>query len=134
MAKAKAEKDSEDPAVEARTPMIAESAYKELEKEYLELKDKFEVLSEPYEKKDDDPSEVISNIDITTYAHHGAMVQVRRNLKGQHRKHSLCYQCEYFKPETLNNCHISQAIFDNCVKLHVTTPVWECPSFKLAKK
>ena len=78
-------------------------------------------------------SEVYNNANITTYAHHGAMVQVRRDLKGKHREHTLCYHCEHFKPDTLNNCHIAQAIFDNCAKFHITTPVWDCPSFKLVK-
>ena len=102
----------------------------DVEEEVIEEVEKTEEVIEP-EEQEEDLTEVYKNANITTYAHHGAMVQVRRDLKGQHRKHSLCYQCQIFKPNTLNNCHIAQAVFENCQKFHITTPVWECPSFKL---
>ena len=122
---------------------------KEVVEELTELKEDFDAL-EPEEQKEvinkvaegefhgpfeDIPEPAINedyvNTNITTYAHHGIMVQVRRDLKGKHRRYSLCYQCKHFKPDTLNNCHIAQSVFENCEKWHITTPVWECPSFKL---
>lgn len=67
---------------------------------------------------------------IEVYNHHGADVAVRSDLKGKHREHCLCFSgCGFFKPGTEGNCPIAQAIFDNCVKFNVVTPVWECPKF-----
>lgn len=63
------------------------------------------------------------------YEHHGTLVSVRSDLKGAHRAHCLCFSCQLFAPGTLNNCHIAQATFENCMKFNTVTPVWECPSF-----
>ena len=105
----------------------------ELKKEVdaLEPEEKEEVFAELVESRELEVDYDYVNTNITTYAHHGIMVQVRRDLKGKHRRYSLCYQCKHFKPDTLNNCHIAQSVFENCEKWHITTPVWECPSFKL---
>jgi hypothetical protein len=63
------------------------------------------------------------------YMHHGLDMMVRKEDKGKHREHCLCYNCAFFFPETLNNCHKAQEIYDNCVDLDVVTPVWECADF-----
>ena len=65
------------------------------------------------------------------YQHHMVDVWVREDLKGKHRENCLCYSCERFKPdERLNNCSIANALYENCVKHQVTTPVWECMHFR----
>ncbi len=63
------------------------------------------------------------------YEHHGEDMIVRSDLKGKHRDHCLCYTCERFKPDTLNNCHKSEEIFQTCVALGVVLPVWECGDY-----
>lgn len=70
------------------------------------------------------------NLPITQYEHHGQQVHVLEQVKGRHRRHSLCYACNKFKPEYRSaNCEIANAIYDNCVDFGVVTPVYECPSF-----
>ena len=64
------------------------------------------------------------------YNHHGTIVSVRTDLKGKHKEHCLCFQCQEFHPCEDNNCPIAQATFENCVKFNTTTPMWECPEFK----
>ena len=69
-------------------------------------------------------------MNIQTYEHHGVIVKVRPELKGKHREYCLCFSgCKNFKPNTPENCLIAQALFENCVKFNVTTPVWECPEY-----
>ena len=64
------------------------------------------------------------------YDHHGRRVWVRPELKGQHRKYCLCFSCKNLNIEDRSkNCFIANALFDNCVKLDVVTPVFECPEF-----
>ncbi len=68
---------------------------------------------------------------ITTYIHHGVSVSVDEKLKGKHREHCLCFRCERFKPESrTDNCRIANLLYAVCVVCDLTTPVWECPSFK----
>ena len=69
---------------------------------------------------------------ITSYEHHGTIVKVDEKLKGTHREHCLCWQnCKLFTPENREtNCEIANKIYENCVKFHVTTPVFECPKFE----
>lgn len=60
-------------------------------------------------------------------------VFVRKDLKGKHREHCLCFSWEHFHPNPegrKENCLIANAVYDNCVKFGITTPVWECPIFK----
>lgn len=64
------------------------------------------------------------------YEHWGQQVYVKSDLKGKHRKHCLCFSCKCFKPNTVNNCHIAQAAYENCAKFGTVTPVWECPKFR----
>lgn len=69
-------------------------------------------------------------MEIVQYEHHGTRVSVRQDLKGKHREHCLCYQCENFKPEDReNNCKVANLLFAFCQALGMTTPVWECPFF-----
>ena len=72
----------------------------------------------------------MKNHQFETYEHHGVKVAVRSDLKGKHREHCLCFTCQTFKPNTDENCPIAQAVFENCVKYNITTPMWECPRFK----
>lgn len=64
------------------------------------------------------------------YEHYGNKVKVRKELKGHHRRYCLCHEhCVHFKPNTDDNCEIAQAVYDNCVKFGIVTPMWECPKF-----
>ena len=67
------------------------------------------------------------------YEHHQTMVWVREDLRGKHREHCLCWGCRNFYPGESNNCKIAQAVFENCVKFDIVTPMWECPNFVEAK-
>lgn len=67
--------------------------------------------------------------ELTRYEHHGKSVVVDKDLKGTHRSHCLCFRCANFQPGTVDNCLIAQAVFANCVKFGLTTPVYECPDF-----
>jgi hypothetical protein len=62
---------------------------------------------------------------LVRYRHHGREVVVRADLKGKHRDHCLCYGCGKYP-----GCPIAKAVFDNCVKFDLVTPVWECPDFE----
>jgi hypothetical protein len=65
------------------------------------------------------------------YEHHGHVVSVQSNLKGKHRDHCLCFQgCLHFSPGAENNCEIAAAVYQNCVRFNIVTPVWECPRFQ----
>jgi len=66
---------------------------------------------------------------IETYEHHGVAVFVNSELKGTHRAHCLCYQCESFHPGTPGNCNIAQRLYQLCVDEDLVTPVYECPKF-----
>lgn len=67
---------------------------------------------------------------IVEYEHHGGIVKVDARHKGRHREHCLCYHCDSFKPGEPDQCPIAQAIYENCVKFNVVTPVWECPEYQ----
>lgn len=71
-----------------------------------------------------------SRIQKLKYAHHNIPVWVRADLKGKHRDYCLCYECKKFKPNTSENCPIAQAVYENCVKFGITTPMWECPDWE----
>ena len=67
---------------------------------------------------------------IEQYVHHGAAVSVRSDLKGKHREYCLCNTpCTRFKPGKEDNCAIAQAVYENCVRFDIVTPMWECPAF-----
>jgi len=71
---------------------------------------------------------------VVRYEHHGKQVSVRADLRGRHREFCLCYQCGKFKPNEPGNCPIAQAVYKACVKLGITTPMWECPQFVAPEK
>lgn len=64
------------------------------------------------------------------YKHHGEHVHVREDLKGRHREHCLCYDCELFKPNMINNCPIAEKVYNLDRETGLTTPVWECMYFR----
>ena len=64
------------------------------------------------------------------YEHHGVKVWVRKDLKGKHRQHCLCWSCMLFKPEDReNNCKLANLLYAVNVASGLTTPVFECPLF-----
>ena len=70
---------------------------------------------------------------VEHYVHHGKWVAVRSDLKGTHRDHCLCMRdCIKFKPGKPDHCPIAAAVFANCVKYKLCTPVFECPEYKEA--
>lgn len=67
---------------------------------------------------------------VLQYQHHGADVWVREDLKGKHWDYCLCRDCAKLNTgDRDKNCPIANALYDNCVKFNVVTPVWECPAF-----
>lgn len=66
----------------------------------------------------------------TRYWHHGERVWVRKDLKGRHREHCLCYSCFFFYPDQPGNCHIAESVHHLCKAFDLTLPVWECPMFR----
>jgi len=70
------------------------------------------------------------------YNHHGMEVAVYKDLKGQHRNHCLCYDCEEFKGGSLNEegCPLAREVFGLCVEHNLVLPVWECPIFVQKEK
>lgn len=64
------------------------------------------------------------------YTHHGSEVEVVSELRGRHREVCLCYSCKHFLPGTTANCEIARAVYDNCVKFNLVTPMVECPRFE----
>jgi len=70
------------------------------------------------------------NMKFEKYEHHGENVWVRSDLKGKHRENCLCMVCK--KLDVMNskkNCPIANAVFKNCKKFNLVTPMWECPKF-----
>lgn len=62
------------------------------------------------------------------YEHHGREVAVDADLRGDHRMFCLCYNCRKFHPEDRElNCPIANAVYLNCLKFGIVSPVWECP-------
>jgi len=67
---------------------------------------------------------------IIWYEHHGALVAVDEELKGKHREHCLCYRCDLFKPNQVDNCDLAEQNFRACKINNMTMPVYECRIFK----
>ena len=64
------------------------------------------------------------------YTHHGERVWVRKDLKGKHREHCLCHDCDHFRPDDRDNCcSVATLLYMVCKLQGIVTPVWECPSF-----
>jgi hypothetical protein len=78
----------------------------------------------------DPQADTASHRNIESYEHHQGVVSVRSDLKRKHHDDCLCYHCERFKRGTQDNCMIAQAVYRNCGKFNIVTPVWECPIFK----
>ena len=58
-------------------------------------------------------------------------MKVRRDLVNKHRQYCLCWKdCEFFKPNTSENCEIAQKLYQFDIDNNVTTPVWECEKYK----
>ena len=68
-------------------------------------------------------------IEFEQYEHHGEIVWVRKDLRGKHREHCLCFKCENFKPGTKENCTAAKLVYSLCRSCDLVTPVWECPRF-----
>lgn len=64
------------------------------------------------------------------YEHHGRMVWVQSDLKGKHRDHCLCWNCDKLKPGQPDNCPIAQKLYAICVEHGTVNPVYECPEFQ----
>ena len=65
------------------------------------------------------------------YLHHGKQVFVKTENKGKHRENCLCFNCKKLDIKNRdNNCPIANALYENCVKFNVVTPVYECPDFQ----
>jgi sarcosine oxidase delta subunit len=73
---------------------------------------------------------------IVKYKHHdGEVVFVRKDLKGKHREHCLCFQCSRFFPEDRGeNCVTAELVFAVDRECGLVTPVWECPFYQRKKK
>jgi hypothetical protein len=68
--------------------------------------------------------------EFTKYVHHGKEVGVRKDLKGKHRDHCLCFDCDNFNLGTSFKCDIADELYKLCCKYNLTTPVFECPEFE----
>ena len=66
---------------------------------------------------------------IICYEHHGNVVFVDAEQQGKHREVCLCYRCLEFKPNTPENCPVSEEVYTLCVQEALVLPVWECPNF-----
>jgi len=66
------------------------------------------------------------DLDIFEYEHHGAIVSVRKSLKGRYRDFCLCNICKKFKPGKIDNCKKAQRLYELCVDEDMVTPVFEC--------
>lgn len=75
---------------------------------------------------------VAASGEFEQYEHHGKQVFVRRALKGDHRKMCLCYSCAKFVEDAAEGekCPIAAAVYANCVKFDIVSPVLECPEFQ----
>lgn len=68
------------------------------------------------------------NKKVKMYKHHNdELVAVFADKKGQHRDHCLCFQCKEFQGG--GKCEIANAVYENCKKFNIVSPVWECPKY-----
>lgn len=73
---------------------------------------------------------VYKELPYERYNHHGHEVWVKKDLKGKHREHCLCWECERFKPdEREKSCVIANLVYALCVAEGLVLPVWECGFF-----
>ena len=67
---------------------------------------------------------------IKQYEHHGKLVRVYEDQKGEHRDHCLCYTCEHFDAtDREKNCRLANLIYALCQVVGMVLPVWECPVY-----
>ena len=66
---------------------------------------------------------------IIQYEHHGAMVSVDEDLKGKHREHCLCFRCDFFHPDSPENCDKAEQNYRACRINDMVMPVYECLKF-----
>ena len=87
----------------------------------------FEVVPDIYEEYE--PAAVCTGFEL--YSHHNLQgVWVRKELKGRHREHCLCYSCDRFKPEDREkNCQTANFLYEVCRTFNIVIPVWGCPKF-----
>ena len=61
------------------------------------------------------------------YKRHGQSVAVRKDLKGNHNKLCMCWDCEKFLPQDPDkNCYVNQAMRRQSTAFGITTPIVEC--------
>ncbi len=65
------------------------------------------------------------------YEHHGVIVWVDSELKGNHRDRNLCFSCNKFTSH--GGCTKATELYKFCVENNMTTPVAECPDFSETK-
>ena len=77
------------------------------------------------------------------YTHHGRRVWVRKDLRGKHRDHCLCWQCKKFTIRDLliagetptdrerdDSCPIANMLYRIAFRENLVIPVYECPDFE----
>jgi hypothetical protein len=70
---------------------------------------------------------------VERYVHHGREVAVISEVKGRHRDFCLCFNgCDFFKPNTPENCEIAKMNFAVCKTHGLVAPVMECPKYRIA--
>ena len=69
-------------------------------------------------------------MEIVKYQHHGILMNVRKDLKGRHREHCLCFFCKFFDMDNREeNCPIANVLYSLNILANIVTPVWECKKF-----
>ena len=64
------------------------------------------------------------------YLHHKTKVWVAKDQKGQHWHSSLCPNCDFFDPDSPNNCLIESVVHVTSRDNHPVLVVWECSKFR----
>ena len=72
---------------------------------------------------------MLMKMKIVKFDHHGAEVSAMEHLKGKHREHCLCFQCDKFKFNREENCKIANLLFSIDLQCEITTPVFYCAEF-----
>lgn len=68
--------------------------------------------------------------EFVRYEHHGRIVSVYIEQKGEHENHCLCHTCRRFLPTLRDqSCPIANAVYALDVLVGIVTPVWECPNY-----
>lgn len=67
------------------------------------------------------------------FMHHGKLVIGRTDLKGRHREHCLCFDCDKFSFDKEKNCRIANLLFAVDQQCEITTPVFYCAKFNFER-